>query len=60
MAAAATYGFSVSTMHWLSGPAMIGCVGCVLAAQNAEKKDKGDWMFRHKSLGLLTGHPRTV
>merc|ERR1712196_467196 len=42
-------------MHWLSAPAMLGCIGSVLAAQQAEKKDKGTWMFRYKSLGLLTG-----
>ena len=27
----------------------------MLAAQQAPKKDKGTWMFRHKSLGLLSG-----
>lgn len=45
----------VSNMHWLSAPAMLGTIGTVLAAQQADKKDKGAWMFRHKSLGLLTG-----
>jgi len=34
---------------------MIGCVGSVLKAQEAPKEQKGEWMFRHKSLGLLTG-----
>ena len=33
----------------------MGCVGTVLKAQDAPKAEKGDWMFRHKSLGLLTG-----
>lgn len=34
---------------------MVGCVGCVLKAQDSPKGEKGTWMFRHKSLGLLTG-----
>lgn len=34
---------------------MIGCVGTVLKAQNTEdKKQKGELMFMHKSLGLLS------
>lgn len=31
------------------------CFNPVLQAQQAEKKDKGLWMHRHKSLGLLSG-----
>lgn len=34
---------------------LVGCVGTVLKAQQAPKEEKGKWMFRHKSLGLLTG-----
>lgn len=34
---------------------LIGSIGCVLQAQQAPKEEKGKWMFRHKSLGLLTG-----
>ena len=33
----------------------MGCVGTVLKAQDAPKADKGMWMHRHKSLGLLSG-----
>jgi cytochrome b561 len=33
----------------------IGTIGAVLMAQQAPKEDKGTWMFRHKSLGLLSG-----
>ena len=50
-----TYGKVVSRMHWLSAPTMMACVGSVLAFQQADKQNKGTWMFRHKSLGLLTG-----
>lgn len=32
-----------------------GCIGSVLKAQQAPKEEKGKWMHRHKSLGLLTG-----
>ena len=34
---------------------LTGSIACVLAAQEAPKGEKGAWMFRHKSLGLLTG-----
>ncbi|OEU20775.1 Ni_hydr_CYTB-domain-containing protein [Fragilariopsis cylindrus CCMP1102] len=53
--AAASYTVTASSLHWLSAGTMIGCVGCVLKAQESPKEDKGTWMFRHKSLGLLTG-----
>ena len=33
----------------------MGCVATVLKAQEAPKEEKGKWMWRHKSLGLLTG-----
>lgn len=36
-------------------PAFIGSIGAVLQAQQVKGKAKGDWMFRHKSLGLLAG-----
>ena len=29
--------------------------GCVLKCQQSPKEEKGKWMHRHKSLGLLTG-----
>lgn len=34
---------------------MVGSIASVLICQNSEKKDKGTWMWRHKSLGLLSG-----
>ncbi|EJK74981.1 hypothetical protein THAOC_03309, partial [Thalassiosira oceanica] len=34
---------------------LTGSIACVLAAQQAPKGEKGPWMYRHKSLGLLTG-----
>jgi cytochrome b561 len=42
-------------MHWLMAPALTGSVACVLYAQTVPMPEKGKWMFRHKSLGLLTG-----
>jgi len=53
--AATAYSITASNFHWLSAIPMLGCVGCVLKAQDSPKEDKGTWMFRHKSLGLLTG-----
>ena len=55
---AATYSITASWLHWLVAFPLIGCVGTVLKAQSVPKEDKeekGKWMFRHKSLGLLTG-----
>lgn len=42
-------------MHWLVAPAFIGSIGAVLQAQQVKGKEKGVWMHRHKSLGLLAG-----
>mmetsp|Transcript_10305 Transcript_10305/g.21647 ORF Transcript_10305/g.21647 Transcript_10305/m.21647 type:complete len:161 (+) Transcript_10305:116-598(+) len=53
--AAKAYTITASNLHWLSAIPMIGCVGCVLKAQDSPKSEKGTWMHRHKSLGLLTG-----
>eukprot|EP00531_Pseudo-nitzschia_arenysensis_P013495 CAMPEP_0116128948 /NCGR_PEP_ID=MMETSP0329-20121206/7663_1 /TAXON_ID=697910 /ORGANISM="Pseudo-nitzschia arenysensis, Strain B593" /LENGTH=187 /DNA_ID=CAMNT_0003623183 /DNA_START=140 /DNA_END=703 /DNA_ORIENTATION=+ len=53
--AAKAYTATASSLHWLSGISMVGCIGCVLQAQNSPKGEKGPWMHRHKSLGLLTG-----
>ncbi len=53
--AAKAYTATASSLHWMSGITMIGCIGSVLQAQNAPKGEKGAWMWRHKSLGLLTG-----
>jgi len=49
------YSTAASYFHWFAAVPMIGCVGTVLKAQEAPKEEKGKWMFRHKSLGLLTG-----
>uniref|UniRef100_A0A7R9VZQ2 Cytochrome b561 bacterial/Ni-hydrogenase domain-containing protein n=1 Tax=Chlamydomonas euryale TaxID=1486919 RepID=A0A7R9VZQ2_9CHLO len=49
------YSRAVSAMHWAVAPAMMGTVGSVLAAQQAEGPRKGELMHLHKSLGLLTG-----
>jgi cytochrome b561 len=49
------YSRAAGMLHWLAAFPMIGCIASVLQAQNAPKEQKGDLMFRHKSLGLLTG-----
>jgi cytochrome b561 len=49
------YSRVASYFHWVVAIPLIGCVGTVLQAQQAPKEEKGVWMFRHKSLGLLTG-----
>lgn len=33
----------------------MGSVASVMICQQSPKEEKGKWMFRHKSLGLLTG-----
>ena len=53
--AAKAYTATASSLHWMSGITMIGCIGSVLQAQNSPKGEKGKWMWRHKSLGTLTG-----
>mmetsp|Transcript_18539 Transcript_18539/g.33579 ORF Transcript_18539/g.33579 Transcript_18539/m.33579 type:complete len:189 (-) Transcript_18539:202-768(-) len=55
MATAAAYPLTAAYFHWLAALPMLGCVGSVLKAQEAPKEEKGTWMHRHKSLGLLTG-----
>ena len=52
---ATAYSRVASYFHWMVAIPLIGCVGTVLQAQQAPKEEKGVWMFRHKSLGLLTG-----
>lgn len=47
------YTFAASYLHWFSAFPMIACVGAVLKAQDSPKEEKGMWMFRHKSMGLL-------
>ncbi|XP_063934402.1 uncharacterized protein LOC135146171 [Zophobas morio] len=41
-------------MHWLTAPALIGTVGAVLYSQQLKGKERGNVLFLHKSLGLLT------
>jgi 1,2-dihydroxy-3-keto-5-methylthiopentene dioxygenase len=53
--AASAYSVTASYLHWAAAVPMIGCVGCVLKAQEVKGPEKGTWMHRHKSLGLLTG-----
>lgn len=48
------YSPGVQVMHWTMGGSMLACVGFVLGAQNTkDKKQKGDYMYYHKSFGLL-------
>merc|ERR1712166_565950 len=49
------YSRAASIHHWAVGGALLGTIGCVLKCQQSPKEEKGAWMFRHKSLGLLTG-----
>ena len=56
MALPLAYSKSLANWHWLTATSMIAAVGCVMKAQTLGDKDpqKGTWMFRHKSFGLLT------
>jgi cytochrome b561 len=49
------YTRGASIFHWCVAIPLLGSVASVLYAQQAPKEEKGTWMFRHKSLGLLTG-----
>lgn len=51
----AAYSVTASAFHWATAIPLIGCIGTVLKAQESPKEEKGMWMHRHKSLGLLTG-----
>eukprot|EP00339_Tiarina_fusa_P018841 CAMPEP_0117006668 /NCGR_PEP_ID=MMETSP0472-20121206/6814_1 /TAXON_ID=693140 ORGANISM="Tiarina fusus, Strain LIS" /NCGR_SAMPLE_ID=MMETSP0472 /ASSEMBLY_ACC=CAM_ASM_000603 /LENGTH=189 /DNA_ID=CAMNT_0004708199 /DNA_START=23 /DNA_END=592 /DNA_ORIENTATION=- len=51
----AAYSVTAAYYHWMVAVPLAGCIGTVLKAQDAPKEEKGAWMFRHKSLGLLTG-----
>ena len=56
---ASKYSKLTQYMHWMMAPALSGSIFCVLKAQEYDWKTspepKGKWMWRHKSLGLLTG-----
>lgn len=56
------YPFPVKFFHWVVGIPVLAAVGTVLAAQQCTKESpkflnagKGEWMWRHKSMGLLVG-----
>uniref|UniRef100_A0A7S2HRU9 Cytochrome b561 bacterial/Ni-hydrogenase domain-containing protein n=1 Tax=Helicotheca tamesis TaxID=374047 RepID=A0A7S2HRU9_9STRA len=51
----AAYTKAASYSHWVVAAPLIASVGSVLKAQQAPKSEKGLWMHRHKSMGLLTG-----
>jgi len=55
MSIVAAYPRAASVYHWAVAVPLMGSVGTVLKAQQAPKEEKGKWMWRHKSLGLLTG-----
>jgi 1,2-dihydroxy-3-keto-5-methylthiopentene dioxygenase len=55
MATRLGYTAAASYMHWIVAFPLIGSVASVLQAQSAPKEQKGELMWRHKSLGLLTG-----
>jgi cytochrome b561 len=52
---AAAYPRAASVYHWAVAVPLMGSVGSVLKAQQSPKEEKGKWMWRHKSLGFLTG-----
>lgn len=58
MASALVYTRAASYYHWMVAAPLVGSIACVLKAQytpKEEKKEKMMWMWRHKSLGVLTG-----
>lgn len=50
-----SYTTTAASFHWFAAAPMIGSIASVLTAQNSPKSEKGKWMHRHKSLGLLSG-----
>jgi len=58
MVPATVYSRAATYYHWAVAVPLISSIACVLKAQDTpkeQKKEKGDWMWRHKSLGVLTG-----
>ena len=53
--ASMAYSRTAGVFHWLVAFPVIGCIGTVMKSQQVPKEEKPLWMFRHKSLGLLTG-----
>ena len=52
---AKAYSIAASYHHWMVAAPLMGSVASVLKCQQSPKEEKGKWMWRHKSLGLLTG-----
>lgn len=52
---AKAYTIAASYYHWMVAAPLMGAVASVLICQQVPKEEKGKWMWRHKSLGLLTG-----
>jgi cytochrome b561 len=48
------YSSTATWFHWAVAIPLVGAIGSVVKAQQSPKEEKGAWMFRHKSLGLLT------
>mmetsp|Transcript_17501 Transcript_17501/g.25914 ORF Transcript_17501/g.25914 Transcript_17501/m.25914 type:complete len:188 (-) Transcript_17501:162-725(-) len=48
------YSVTASTFHWAAAVPMVMSIGAVLKAQQSPKEEKGMWMYRHKSMGLLS------
>mmetsp|Transcript_16547 Transcript_16547/g.33498 ORF Transcript_16547/g.33498 Transcript_16547/m.33498 type:complete len:189 (-) Transcript_16547:225-791(-) len=55
MSAHQAYTIAASYYHWLVAAPLMASVASVLICQQSPKEEKGKWMFRHKSMGLLTG-----
>ena len=55
MATSTAYPIAASYFHWFAAAPMIMSIGSVLKAQDSPKSEKGLWMHRHKSFGLLSG-----
>lgn len=51
---AMAYSRAAGALHWLAAVPMMASIAAVLKAQSAPKEEKGTWMFRHKSMGLLS------
>mmetsp|Transcript_14737 Transcript_14737/g.32023 ORF Transcript_14737/g.32023 Transcript_14737/m.32023 type:complete len:188 (+) Transcript_14737:161-724(+) len=52
---AKAYTIAASYYHWMVAAPLMGSIASVLICQQSPKEEKGKWMWRHKSLGLLTG-----
>mmetsp|Transcript_23057 Transcript_23057/g.28285 ORF Transcript_23057/g.28285 Transcript_23057/m.28285 type:complete len:187 (+) Transcript_23057:115-675(+) len=55
---ASVYTKAATYYHWMVAVPLLGSVGAVLKAQDTPKErmeEKMTWMWRHKSLGVLTG-----